>query len=105
MTTDRAIEDTIERIVRQFDPLRIILFGSHARGTANDASDIDLLVVVRHAPDRRKMAVEIRRTLRDMAVSKDIIVTTPDEITRRGNMVGSVLTPALREGKVVYEQP
>ncbi len=105
MTAERTIQDTVERIVRQFHPLRIILFGSHARGTATDESDIDLLVVLRDAPDKRRMAVEIRRALRDMLVSKDIIVTTPDEIARRGNMVGSVLRPALREGRVLYEQP
>jgi hypothetical protein len=40
-----------------------------------------------------------------MPVCKDIVVTTPDEIAQRGDVPGSVLRPALRDGKVLYEQP
>ena len=54
--------------------------------------------------DKRRAAVEMRRTLGDLTVSKDIVVTTHDEIARRGNVVGSVLRAALREGKIVYER-
>ena len=58
---------------------------------------MDLLVVLPHAPDKRRAAVEMRRLLRDLPVSKDIVVTTPDEIARRGHVVGSLLHAALRE--------
>jgi predicted nucleotidyltransferase len=94
----------VDRIVQRFHPLRVILFGSHARGSAVPESDVDLLVVLREVADKRRMTVEIRRVLGDLAVSKDIIVTTPEEIARRGDLVGSVLWPALREGKILYEQ-
>lgn len=46
----------------------------------------------------------MRRALGDLMVSKDIIVTTPEEIARRGDMPGTVLQAALREGKTVYER-
>lgn len=104
MTADAAIQTMVDRIVRGFHPLRVILFGSHARGTAIAESDVDLLVVLREVVDKRRTTVDIRRALGDLPVSKDIIVTTPDEIARRGGLVGSVLRPALREGKVLYEQ-
>lgn len=104
MTTNELIADMTDRIARDFDPLRIILFGSHARGDATSDSDIDLLVVLAEAPDQRQAAIEIRRALRDIPVSKDIVVTTPDEIARRGDLIGPVLRPALREGKVLYER-
>lgn len=94
----------IDRIVRGFQPERIILFGSHARGEAGQHSDIDLLVVLPEVTDKRKAAVAIAQALGDLTVSKDIIVTTPDEIIRRGNLVGDVLRPALREGRVIYER-
>ena len=81
-----------------------MLFGSHARGTAHEGSDVDLLVVIPHVPDKRRAAVEIRRALGDLPVSKDIVVATPDEISRRGHVVGTVLHAALREGTVVYER-
>jgi hypothetical protein len=63
-----------------------------------------LLVVFREITDKRRTTVAIRRALGDLPVGKDIVVTTPDEIARRGDLVGSVLRPALREGKVLYEQ-
>ena len=93
-----------DEIVRQFHPLRIILFGSHARGEAEPASDIDLLVVLPEVSDKRRAAIEIRRSLAAFPVAKDIIVTSPEEIARRGDLVGTVLRPALREGKVLYER-
>jgi predicted nucleotidyltransferase len=104
MTTNELIADMADRIARDFHPLRIILFGSHARGDATADSDVDLLVVLAEAPDKRQAAIEIRRALRDLPVSKDIVVTTPDEIARRGDLIGPVLRPALREGKVLYER-
>lgn len=104
MTTNALIADMTARIARDFHPLRIILFGSHARGDATPDSDIDLLVVLSDTTDKREAAIQIRRTLRDLPVGKDIIVTTPDEIARRGDLIGPVLRPALREGKVLYER-
>jgi predicted nucleotidyltransferase len=94
----------VERIIRRFDPLRIVLFGSHARGDAGPDSDIDLLVVFHQVDDKRKAAIEIRRALAGLPVGKDIIVTTPEEIARRGNLIGTILRPALRDGKVLYDR-
>src|SRR5574337_93288 len=99
MTADAAIQTMVDRIVQRFHPLRVILFGSHARGSAVPESDVDLLVVLREVADKRRTTVEIRRALGDLPVSKGIIVTTPDEIARRGDLVGSALRPALRDGK------
>ena len=104
MTTADYIAAMVDRIADGFHPLRVILFGSHARGDAGPHSDVDLLVVLPQVHDKRRAAIEIRRALADFPVSKDIIVTTPDEIARRGNLVGDVLRPALREGKVIYER-
>lgn len=103
-TAAELLPEITERIVRRFHPLRVILFGSHARGDARPDSDLDLLVVLPDPTDRRRAAIEIRRALRDLTVPTDVIVTTPDEIARRGDLVGPVLRPALREGKVLYER-
>lgn len=104
MTTTEWIPTIIERIVNNFHPLRIIMFGSQARGDAKPTSDVDLLVVFPECANKREAAIQIQRALRDVPVAKDIIVTTPDEIERRGDLIGTVLRPALREGKVFYEQ-
>ena len=50
--------------------------------------------------DKRRAAAEVGRALGDLSVSKDIVVTTPDEIARRGNVVGSVLRAARGEGRL-----
>ena len=106
MTAEAIISTMVDRIVGRFQPSRVVLFGSQARGAANKWSDVDLLVVMGSAAaDKRQTAVEIRRELGDMPVCKDIVVTTPDEIARRGHVVGTVLHAALREGRVVYERP
>jgi predicted nucleotidyltransferase len=105
MTTEPIVATMVDRIAARFQPARILLFGSRARGTANRWSDVDLLVVMDAVEDKRRAAVEMRQALGNLTVSKDIVVTTPDEIARRGNVVGSVLRAALREGKVVYERP
>jgi uncharacterized protein len=104
MTPADCIKVMAERIVRGYDPVKIILFGSYARGEAGSESDIDLLVVLPEVANKRQAAVAIRRLLTDLPVPKDIVVTTPEEIARRGDLVGTVLRPALREGKVLYER-
>ncbi len=104
MTPTECISAMVELVVRQFNPLRIILFGSHARGEAGFDSDVDLLIVLPHVSNKRMAAIEIRRALAKFPMPKDIIVTMPEEIERRGDLVGDILRPALREGKVLYER-
>ena len=104
MPSETIVSTMVERIVVQFQPSRVLLFGSRARGVGGDSSDVDLLVVMSDVPDKRRAAVEMRRALRDLPASKDIVVVTPDDIARRGHVVGSVLHAALQEGTVVYER-
>ncbi len=92
-----------ERIVREFDPLQIILFGSQARGDADQNSDIDLIVVFSELADKRKTAIDIRRALSDVPVAKDIIVSTPEELERGRTRIGSVLRYAQQEGKILWK--
>ncbi len=100
-SADEIIAEMTRRIVERFDPLQIILFGSRARGDHLPDSDVDLLVVFPLVDDNREMRVEIRRLLRDLPVSKDIIVASEDEVARSTNRIGSILRPAVREGRVL----
>lgn len=101
---EQVVDLMVQRIVAAFRPVRVILFGSRARGEAGRWSDVDLLVVLPEVQDKRRAAVEMRRVLRDLPIGKDIVVTTPEEIARRGSLPGSLLRHALAEGRVVYER-
>ena len=90
------------RIVQDFDPLQIILFGSQARGDADRQSGIDLLVVFADLRDKRKTALDIMRTLSDLPAAKDILVSTPEELEQHRTRIGSLLRYAQRERKVLY---
>ena len=92
----------VRRIVKRFHPDRVILFGSHARGTAGPDSDVDLLVVMSVTGSKREKQFEVRRALHEFKVSKDIIVTTPEDFKWRKEIPGTIERPAAREGKVVY---
>ena len=103
MMTDEILSTMVNRIVGRFNPVSIILFGSHARGDARKWSDVDLLVIMSRAPNKRQIAVEMRRLLSDLMVSKDIIVTTA-ELEEKRNIVGTLFHAALRDGRTLYEQ-
>ena len=102
--TATHVRDAVSRLVAAFDPLRVVVFGSVGRGEAGPGSDLDLLVVLPEVADKRVARVEARRALADLAVPKDVVVTTPDEIDRRGWIVGTVLREALLNGRTVYER-
>ncbi len=98
-----CLPEIVERISRKFHPVQIILFGSWARGEAREDSDVDLLVVLSKVEHKRKAAIQIGNSLSNLPISKDIIVTTPEEIKEYGKTVGNILLPALQEGKIIYE--
>src|SRR5579871_4821870 len=107
-TTNRSVQAQIQkmvrRIVRQFHPERIILFGSQARGDAGPDSDVDLLVVMPVKGPKHKKEIEIRVALHHIRVSKDIIVTTPEDFAWRQHVVGTIEYPAVQEGKLLYSR-
>jgi len=98
------IDELVSRIVERFRPEKIILFGSHARGTAGQDSDADILVVMPVKGSKRKKATEIDVALVGLDLPVDVIVVTPEELERNKNQIGTIIYPALKEGKVLYEK-
>ena len=92
----------VELIVAQFQPEKIILFGSHARGDGTPDSDVDLLIVMPVEGSKRAKQLEIRAAVHDVRVPKDILVSRPEEFQWRKDIVGTIERPAVREGKVLY---
>lgn len=103
-TVQTIIVEMVRRIVERFHPERIILFGSHARGTAGPHSDVDLLVVMQPQGSKRRRAVEIHGLLAGMGVPKDIIVVTPEEFEAYRDAPGTVIRTAWQEGKTLHDR-
>jgi len=79
----------------------MVLFGSRGRGEATRSSDLDLLVVKRGA-HRRKTAQAIYRNLMGVGQAMDVVVTTPEDLERCGDVPCTVIPLALRDGKTVH---
>lgn len=101
---EAAVAEMVRRIVERFDPDKIVLFGSRARGDAGPESDVDLLVVMPVEGSRRAKAAEIRLTLCGLGVPIDVIVVEPGDVERARATLGGVTRAALREGKVLHER-
>ena len=98
----KYIREIVKRIVAQFSPEKIILFGSHGRGMPGPDSDVDLLIVMPVSGSKRQKAVEIGVALHDIPVAKDVIVVTPEDFEWRKEVVGTIERPAAREGQLLY---
>lgn len=103
-SVQERIEEMVRRIVSQFNPDKIILFGSHARGEAGPESDVDLLVVMPVEGSKRQKATDIDVALFGIDVPVDLIVVRPEELERYRHQIGSIFYPALREGKILYDR-
>ena len=82
--------------------MRVILFGSHARGEARTDSDIDLLVIEEEVEDRAREMVRLRRALRPLRIPVDLLVYSSADVARWGGQPGSALYAALHEGWVIH---
>lgn len=100
------VPDVVDDVVRRFDPVRIIVLGSVARGDEHDESDLDLLVLFdRLEPTRRRQLMgKIRSAIR-APIPIDVLIAEIDDFDRRRDVNGSPYFWPSREGTVVYERP
>ena len=103
MISNQVLDEVVRRIVENFHPEKIILFGSQARGTADSHSDVDLLVISAIKEKRRELMVDMRRVLDKLEYAFDVIVLTREEFERDRKIPGTVGRYASKEGKVIYE--
>ncbi|MFZ2146970.1 MAG: nucleotidyltransferase domain-containing protein [Sedimentisphaerales bacterium] len=104
MISNETLLKVRERLVEGFAPSRIILFGSQARGTADDRSDVDILVVCSFKGKRRHLMLKMDRALDGLDNAFDVLILTPEEFRRDSLIPGTVGRYAYKEGKVLYER-
>lgn len=101
--TPELIEEVKEKIVRQFHPKRVILFGSQATGKTREDSDLDLFVEMESEKRPVDRAVEMIEYIGPRFWAMDLFVLTPHEVaTQRGR--GTLVDIVEEEGKVLYER-
>jgi len=100
--TSKSIESLVQNIVEAVHPLKIILFGSHARGKANPQSNIDVLVVMPEGIHCRRTAQLLYRQIRGLGIPFDILVTTPSTLEKHKDNVGLIYRTILKEGREIY---
>jgi predicted nucleotidyltransferase len=104
MSSADLLRHVTETIVERFRPKRIILFGSHARGRAGPASDLDLFYRNGESPPPTERVIEVSSVFGLRPWSLDLVVYTPEEVARLRHIKGSLLSVIEKEGKVLYER-
>ncbi|MBI2299501.1 MAG: nucleotidyltransferase domain-containing protein [Armatimonadetes bacterium] len=95
------IEAVGRQIGEEHQAEQVILFGSHARGTAGPDSDVDLLVVLPYKGSRARQAATIRFNLRP-GFPIDLLVRTPDEVRQRVALGDPFVIEVLTQGRLLY---
>ena len=99
-----SVWEVINKIVNDYQPERIIIFGSYARHEHTRDSDLDLLIV----KDTDQSFVQRQRTVRSLfdkqMFAMDILVYTPAEFEKQRNWLNNIINIAVKTGKLVYER-
>lgn len=104
--TEKEIRAITDKIVREYQPEKIILFGSWAWGIPHEDSDVDLLVVKKSLTPRRGRTYELRRILPPPSFAFDVLVYTPEELQKSINENKNLfIEDIVRNGRVLYEKP
>jgi len=100
---ENLLETATQRLVAEFQPEQVWLFGSHAWGTPTEDSDVDLMVIIpasNERPIRRDQRAQ--RCLGRLLISADVLVRTRQEVNRVREVPGSLTHDVLQKGRKVY---
>jgi predicted nucleotidyltransferase len=100
---ENLLKTATQRLVAEFQPEQVWLYGSHAWGNPHEDSDVDLLVVLPHSdetPIRRSQRAH--RCLRGLRMPKDVLVETREEVNRVKGLQTSLENDILRRGRKLY---
>jgi uncharacterized protein len=102
MVDIKEIKNLTSQIAREFNPDRIILFGSYAYGHPGNDSDVDILVVLPFKGKPVRKAIEIRNKV-NAGVPLDLIVRTPEQVADRVAQNDWFMREILERGHTLYE--
>jgi len=97
------IEEAKEKLIREFNPKKIYVFGSYAWGSPTEDSDLDLMVITKECENK---IMEMRRgirALRGIGFSKDIIVESENEFLKNSKDINKIENEIFNRGYLIYE--
>jgi len=100
--SQHIIDSLVQQVIAAVHPLRVVLFGSAARGQWTATSDIDLLIVIPDGCPIRRTAQHLYTSIRGIRTPFDLVVVTPSVLLKHANDCGMVYRHALREGLELY---
>ena len=103
MVAMAQIQGIADKIALDYDPDKVILFGSYARGTETPDSDVDLLVILTFEEKPFWKSLEIINRI-NPPFSVDLLARRPDDTERRYSQGDPLIREALDQGKVLYER-
>jgi len=103
MLTQEQISKIVNEVVNNFKPKKVILFGSYASGIPTEESDLDLLIIKDSDLPLHLQSRKVRKILSDFKVPMDVIVKPSKEFEKYKDIIGTIMYPANKFGKVVYE--
>jgi predicted nucleotidyltransferase len=98
----REVDNIVDQIIRKYNPLKVILFGSAARGEYDEVNDLDFLVVKQDVPLLGLARMRELDKLIDRNMAADMLVYRPDEIEERVRLGDPFIKTVLKEGRVLY---
>lgn len=102
IVTEEKIQEITQKIVKEFKPEKIILFGSYAWGNPSEDSDVDFFVVKKTRKRRVERGREVQRILWGSKIPVDVLVYTPKEIEKRLAFEDFFIEDIMQKGKILY---
>jgi predicted nucleotidyltransferase len=99
---EKEIEDITAQIIKKYNPIKIILFGSAARGELGPDSDADFLIIKKETPLYGADRIRELNRLLERNIPLDLLIYRPEEFEKRLKMGDPFLKAILKEGKVLY---
>ena len=99
---EKEVEDITAQIIKKYNPTKIILFGSAARGEFGSDSDADFLIIKEDTPLYGADRIRELNRLLERNIPLDLLIYRPEEFEKRMKMGDPFLKAILKEGKVLY---
>ena len=104
MKTQEEIKKIVNRIVENYKPEKIVLFGSFAHGKPTKDSDVDLFIIKKTKKNLLERIREVDRILINRTIPLDVLVYTPEQTRKRLSLGDFFVEDIMNNGKVLYEK-